>query len=196
MTCTKAPAAGTSFTIGKLTSIFIFNILIFIYILSPSTLLMPAFQQIRLASLFCALILVLSCKNNSKSQLDKPRGDTCSISCPVTGYCTDQFEHVIVKIMHADSTALKVDRYYTVRDEDQAIIDIQSHTSPFEDSVRRSYGNYPVLSDLHTLITDPCGKVFFFVGIKDSVEIIRERYVIAHDCCHILLLSGKTKIVK
>src|SRR6185436_13151799 len=112
-------------------------------------------------------IILMSCEKNGNSERDTPKDDSCSIVCPGEGICTDQFEHIVVKIKNLDNTPLKLDRYYTVRNDDQTIIDMQSGTTRFEDSIRKAHGNYPVFSDVQTAATTPCGRVFYFIGYKD-----------------------------
>lgn len=151
---------------------------------------MPALRPANILFLIAAAMLLMNCKKSSTAQT------TCSVGCPAEGICTDEFRSVSVTIQHTDGRPLRLDRYYTVTGNSQAVIDLQSGLSEYEDSIHQTIGQYPVLNDQHKNLTDRCGKTFYFVGIKDSMEVIREAYVVAHDCCHIALRSGGILLVR
>ena len=147
----------------------------------------------------CRILIFLTLVNSivgCKKQDDTKSSTSCKIICSGGESCTDQFETISVRIETSDMAPLKLDRYYTIREEGSILIDMQTSATVTEDSIRKAIGRYPILNDTRMSLTDRCGKVFYFVGRKDSVEILKERYVISNDCCHILLDTGRLEIVR
>jgi hypothetical protein len=143
----------------------------------------------KLLLLFTALFLLTACaKNKTKN--------TCGVDCSSVGACTAVYLSFKVKIKNSDGSVYKLDSFATTRVEDDKIVVTKNNISAYDDSVSRGKGEYLVFSDGHTYLTNECGKEFNFTGYKNSIEVINEKYVFNHDCCHMQIVSGKLEIVK
>lgn len=134
-----------------------------------------------LALFFASLLMGSSCNKERE-------GD-----CPPDIVCTQDFRSVHVQITNG-SSPYQLDNYITKRHSDSMVIDLHSALSAYEDSLYRANGNYPILTDAHMQLTSTQGAGFSFIGYVNSREVIRENYVIGHDCCHIKKLSGRPQV--
>ena len=139
--------------------------------------------------LFFASGLLTGC---TKNKID----NSCGVNCSSVGICTAVYISFSVKVKNSDGSAYKLDSFVTVRMEDNKILDIKKDNSSYSDSVNRGNGLYLVFSDAFGNLTDQCGKEFNFIGYKNNIEVVNEKYVFNHDCCHIQFVSGKREITK
>ncbi|HEV7381210.1 MAG TPA: hypothetical protein VGN64_15540 [Dyadobacter sp.] len=132
--------------------------------------------------LLAILILTLfTCKNKSV--------DPCV--CEGTINCTEEYRSIIVEVADSSGKPYVLDEFKTTKIEDGKEIILRS--DEFTD-IRKSMGMYLLMNDGHKSLTEKCGKSFRFTGWKDGKEVISKNYVIAHDCCHILVKEGDLKI--
>lgn len=132
--------------------------------------------------IFFVLILAFStCKDNEV--------DTCGCEGPIN--CTLDYRYIVVEITDINGKPYVLDEYKTTRIEDGLEIFIKSDEYT---PGRQSLGMYLLMGDGHKSLTDKCGKAFRFTGRKDGKEVISRDYLIAHDCCHIMVKEGDTKI--
>lgn len=132
--------------------------------------------------LFFILILTFStCVNNDIGPCD----------CKSNIICTEEYRTISLEITDAGGKPYLLDEYKITRIEDgrEIILEKDEYTD-----IRRSMGNYLLMGDRHKSLTDKCGKAFHFTGRKDGKEVISRNYLIAHDCCHIMVKEGDTKI--
>ena len=134
-----------------------------------------------LALFFASLLISSSCNKDSE-------GD-----CPADIMCTQDFRSVHVQLMNG-SGPYQLDSYITKRHSDSMVIDLHSTLSAYEDSLYRANGSYPILTDGQMQLTSRQGTGFTFIGYVNNHEVIRENYVIGHDCCHISRISGRGSI--
>jgi hypothetical protein len=110
--------------------------------------------------------------------------NTCEVNCSSVNACNAVYLSFKVKIKNSDGSVYKLDRFTTTRIEDGKIFTIKNGISAYDDSVGRSKGEYLVFTDDYTYLTDQCGKGFNFTGYKNNIEVVNEKYVFKHDCCH------------
>ncbi|MFZ1527197.1 MAG: hypothetical protein WAT19_00465 [Ferruginibacter sp.] len=134
-----------------------------------------------LALIFASLLMSSSC---NKENAGDCQGDLV---------CTQDFRSVHVQVMNS-TAPYQLDHYITKRHSDSMVIDIHSALSAYEDSLFRAQGTYPVLNDGHMQLTSRQGTGFTFIGYVNNLEVIRENYVIGHDCCHIVKISGRAQV--
>lgn len=111
--------------------------------------------------------------------------------CPQNIACTDIFVSVMAEIKDNDGKPYILDEYYTMKLSTGEKISFQNNGT---DQTARLYGAYAVLADSQLKKTTKSGQEFEFIGIKDGKEVVRKKFVISHDCCHVKLVSGDTKI--
>jgi hypothetical protein len=119
---------------------------------------------------------------------------TCSTECPTNTMCTMEFRSITIELKDNNGLPVALDKYRTIKLENNEEIDLQTGISLFEDTTRKNIGTYPILDDSHTEKTDRCGKQFRFQGYINNQVVVDSKYKISHDCCHIQLDSGNTKI--
>jgi hypothetical protein len=140
--------------------------------------------------IFSVLLLSVSCTKNKCEDSKKITG--CVSTCTNNGICTDIFIHSTLSIKNLDGSSYKLDSFKTLRIEDNKTLDpnIQYSENGTLDS-----GDYPLFNDNFISLTSQCGKEFYFIGYKDNIEVVKEKYVFGHDCCHMLRFSGKTALI-
>ncbi|SEJ18376.1 hypothetical protein SAMN04487995_3656 [Dyadobacter koreensis] len=137
--------------------------------------------------LFLLLILIISnCKKDNEKEVLNP------CDCPKERNCTLELDFVVINIKNQNSQPISLDEYYTIRISNGEKIISKDFGL---DSLRRAWGAYPVISDREKETIEKCGTDFEFTGIKNGIEIVKQRYTIGHDCCHVKILSGKPDII-
>lgn len=139
--------------------------------------------------LFLVSGLLTGCAKNKTN-------NTCGVNCYSVEICTEVYMSFSVKVKNQDGSAYKLDSCITMRMEDHQILDMPKDHSSYNDSLNRANGFYLVFSDAFRNLTDQCGKEFHFIGYKNNIEVVNEKYIFNHDCCHIQFVSGKHEIVK
>ncbi len=106
-------------------------------------------------------------------------------------------EFKTISIMVNDITMPPVSRqltkFYTKNKTNDTLINTSDGTTSFEWNYYRQYG-YPVVSDGQIPKPTDSLAVEFFGEINDVV-VVRETFVVGHDCCHIFKLRGKDSVV-
>jgi len=138
---------------------------------------------------FLLFLLLISLISNCKKEKVEEVEDPCSCSKGIN--CTMEYRSVGVTIKNQSGLSISLDNYYTTKILTGEKISLKS--SEF-DSLRRISGRYPVLGDGQKKLTEKCGTDFKFTGIKNGMEIVKQRYSIGHDCCHVKILSGDPNI--
>lgn len=139
-----------------------------------------------LPSLLAAALLaasLLSC--NKRTSNNDAEG------CPKGVACTMEARSVGLRIRDKSGQPVVLDDFKTVRNRDGRTVS-QYQPSSWTDTMRRR-GSYMVLGD-GTGQTERNGLAFTFIGYKAGTELVRERFIIGHDCCHVELLEGPQEI--
>ncbi|MCH5685840.1 hypothetical protein LWM68_17255 [Niabella sp. W65] len=138
--------------------------------------------------ILCIGLVVLAC--NKKAGV----GDDCESGCKPNRVCTEEFRSLMVQVVNSSHAGVELDSFKVVRVRDnKMIVDNVQWQQPA--GVSYQPGVYLVYSDAYMDKTSVCGEDFEFRGyLKDKV-VANKTYTIAHDCCHINLVSGDIKIV-
>lgn len=140
-------------------------------------------MNIRPLILICALFcFAFSCDDRADIEADE---------CPQNIGCTKIYVLVTAEIKDANDKPYKLDAYYTTKISTGEKISYQNQET---DASAQYYGAYPILGDGQLAKTSKTGQEFEFIGFKDGKEVLRKKFVIGHDCCHVHLVSGDTKI--
>ncbi|MGC4232669.1 MAG: hypothetical protein QM594_06775 [Niabella sp.] len=130
-----------------------------------------------------AIILSFSCSKRSAVRTE------CELPCEKNLMCTYEFRSIAVEVSDRSGNDVELDSFAVVRKIDhKAIVVNQQPIIP-------KAGRYVLFSDLNMNETSKCGEDFEFRGYKDEQLIASRTFNIAHNCCHIYLVSGNTKIV-
>ena len=155
----------------------------------------------RLVSMgLCLLMMVAACTHKESKQPDPAGVDDAmpadgaipsTKECPDDIMCTAMFASVGVTITGADRKPVLLDSFTSIRLKDK------TNMFPEKANILQSpeTGNYPVADDNNLSILPKAGDEIMFTGYKDGKEIVKEKYVIGHDCCHVLMVSGKKEII-
>lgn len=99
-----------------------------------------------------------------------------------------------MQVINRSHAGVELDSFKVIRVSDQKIILDNSKWQP-SPGVSYMPGAYLVYSDAYRDETSVCGEDFVFKGYLDNQAVANGVFKIAHDCCHINLISGDTKIV-
>ena len=122
--------------------------------------------------LFLGFVLLFSC-NHSKDIL-----------------CTMEYRMLMVSVKDSASKPVILSHYFVKKTSTGEILDFSEG-----DTIYRTDGNYIIFTDSKMYMTTTAGAEFEFHGLIGATEVVNEKYVIAHDQCHIRLVSGKTDVV-
>jgi hypothetical protein len=130
-----------------------------------------------------AIILSFSCSKRSGVRTE------CELPCEKNLMCTYEFRSIVVEVSDRSGNDVALDSVAVVRKMDNKAIVINQQTT-----IPRA-GRYVLFSDSNMNETSKCGEDFEFRGYKNKQLIASSTFNIAHNCCHIYLVSGNTKIV-
>lgn len=126
-------------------------------------------------NLFLFTLVVLLFSNCNKAE-------TCSGKIA----CTELFAYITVDVIAAPLTpSPALDSFATKRINDGKVV-LNNSEMLMESPV--------IFSDSEMFETSVKGEEFLFEAFKNGQKVISEKYVIKHDCCHIIKVSGKDTI--
>lgn len=99
--------------------------------------------------------------------------------------CTEEFSTILVNIVDMDGEAVSLDSYTVTN------LDTETPVT-FDPLVWINV--YPIADDSMLDEIPQDGQRIELVGLLNGEEVVRETFLIGHDCCHIVLLDGKTTI--
>jgi hypothetical protein len=132
---------------------------------------------------FIVLFLLFSCKEKKANP-----ADVCE-----NAICPEIFKFASVKVKDKNGQPYELDDYYTAKPSTGGEIRFTGK-DVLLDSIRRTNGVYPILSDTEMGLTTIKGVDFQFHGFKDGKEVITENYKINHNCCNVNIISGPLEI--
>jgi arginine deiminase len=95
---------------------------------------------------------------------------------------------ITVNITNEKDSIIHLDRYFVTLDSDTVLTEQNSYYNPSEKFI-------VIFSDSEMNWTTEKGRYFRLTGYIDDDLLVDENYLIAHDRCHINLISGNTNIV-
>lgn len=120
-------------------------------------------------------------------------GKDVEADCPEGIMCTEEFRTITITIKDSDGKPYALDNYQSTLVSSGEKIPLQKEN--FQDSLFRAVGQYPVLTDSEKKLVKKQGSAIEFIGFKGGKEVIKKNFVIGHDCCHIILVSGENSVV-
>ena len=100
--------------------------------------------------------------------------------------CTEVFVSIVVKILRPDGQIYKAKQVYVEFDNtgDRKLIHQDAN------------GNVPVITDGDIGRLKKEGSMVTLIGIDDkNMQVINEKYIAGHDCCHVKKIEGKDSII-
>lgn len=102
--------------------------------------------------------------------------------------CTEVFVSIIVQIKDAKNETIKLTKTTTEIEGSDTILIKTVFTTFFD--------NYVIVDDLSKKDLKRDGSKVTFKGYDESNRlIVNEQYMIGHDCCHVVKLSGKDIVI-
>jgi hypothetical protein len=133
---------------------------------------MAIIKKYLVACFILSVVLLPDCEKDKKSE--------CNGS-----FCTDEFRIVTILIKHAsDSSAVVLTDYKVIRIADNKDV------TRSEDFIPRNRGYYPLVSDMDINYLKNNSVEIEFQGYIDNTMVIKKRFIVAGDCCHVYLASG------
>lgn len=99
--------------------------------------------------------------------------------------CTEEFRTVLVNVVDMDGEAVSLDSY--------TVTNLDTDTPLTFDPIVW-IDTYPIADDSMLNELPKEGQRIEFVGLLNGEEMIRETFLVGHDCCHVILLDGDTTI--
>jgi hypothetical protein len=126
-------------------------------------------------SFFLLTFLVCDCDRDKKTD--------CSVAI-----CTDEFRFITILIKHStDSSAVILTGYKVFRVSDNKDITISN-------DLNFPPGYYPLVSDSQLALLRNSTVEIEFQGFVQNLLIIKKRFVVGADCCHVSLVSGESVV--
>lgn len=121
--------------------------------------------------LFLLAITVVSCNDDE--------------GCNGNLVCTEEFRTVLINIVDGDGDPVTLDSFtVTNLDTDQVV-----SLDPIA-----WVDTYPIADDSMLDEIPKEGQRIELVGILNGEEVVRETFLVGHDCCHVILLEGESTI--
>jgi hypothetical protein len=121
-------------------------------------------------------VLILGCDRDKKSDCKN-------------AFCTDEFRSIGVSIKHvSDSSAVILTTFKVIRVSDNKDI------SPGNSIIPEKYGYYLLVDDTDVGMLSNNDVEIEFQGYIDNDLLIKSRFVVTADCCHVSLVSGEQVI--
>ncbi len=130
--------------------------------------------------LFCtlfSLLLILTSCSNSDEDIDN------TTECPDNVVCTEILISLTFSPKGANDTPIFLDNYYSQNlDNGQTYSILNSNIA--------STASYVVVSDEQLEEINQEGTNIRFIGLQGNQIVVQQDFLVGHDCCHIIPLSG------
>ncbi len=123
---------------------------------------------------------------DKKSSSEVTRSDCSDIGC------TEQYEHIVVKLLHEDGTPVALDDYKVIRISDGRDITVKDE-SAFP--LAQQWSTYTITNDSYRAEFQDKQVEVEFTGFIANKVVVQERYIIGADCCHVTYYSGNLNVV-
>ena len=121
-------------------------------------------------------VLILSCERDNKSDCNNV-------------FCTQEFKTVSVLILHkSDNSAVTLTTFKVIRVSDNKDITHGNSIIP------ENYGYYPLVDDSDKEMLRNTNVEIEFQGYSNDILLIKKRFVVTADCCHVSLVSGDSTV--
>lgn len=102
--------------------------------------------------------------------------------------CTDIYKSVMIAVRNKlDSSAVILTNYKVTRTNNGQDITVSNFTNPNHPEY------YPITNDSKLDLLRNKSVEVEFTGYINDVEVLKEKFIITADCCHVDLIEGKTE---
>jgi hypothetical protein len=108
--------------------------------------------------------------------------------------CTTDFRMLMVTVRDSTGHPVLLDEFNVTKSATGQVFNL-GQFDPYFDSINRVNGQYMLLTDGQFQYTTLKGDEFVFRGLIDSTEVVREKYILGNDRCHVRVVSGNLQIV-
>lgn len=99
--------------------------------------------------------------------------------------CTEEFRTILITVVDTDGEAVTLDSFTVTNLDTDTVLDVEGV---------QGLDGYPIANDAMFNEIPKDGQRIEFVGLLNGAEVIRETFLVGHDCCHVILLEGNTTI--
>lgn len=143
-------------------------------------------------ALFFAACVNKSLAGNDRKEdgkiLPNPKKD-----CPKDLLCTMDYKMIVIDVKEEEEGYFYLDSvgvFYT----DQP--DRNFYLKSYEEMITEQSGFGLLLAeDANMMHLEKTGTKLTMAGFKGGKEVFRQNYIVGHDCCHVVLLSGPKEIL-
>ena len=134
---------------------------------------------------------ILNRFDSSLSELLNDKND--GLNCDGDQICSTEFRYITVALKYSsDSSNVALSEYKVIRVSDST--DITHYEKIYYGDSNFNAGLYLITSDTFQDMYRGKDVEVEFQGFIDGTCVVKSRYVITADCCHISLVSGETEI--
>ncbi|MDG1803546.1 hypothetical protein [Flavicella sp.] len=129
--------------------------------------------------LLLTTILTTACSDSKTEDINSD----CN---PIDIVCTEEFRSITLEIIDINDNPVILDAFKIIReDTGEEIESSENFHQNFYTIINDNYQNEIAQKEINLK----------FTGFINNIEVLSTNYVVSADCCHIELISGKTKIV-
>ncbi len=112
--------------------------------------------------------------------------------CSPNVMCTKIFSTVLATITYKDKSPVELDSYKII--QTAMGTDKTPEVSPAELESYRKAGAYPITSDTYQKELANQELEVEFIGYKNNQELVKRKFTIGADCCHVKHIAGELEI--
>lgn len=149
-----------------------------------------------LRSIITAIVIFsfLSCDSSKKTTASNSNGASdFNKECPEERMCTMDYRLITVNVKNEKKERVSLDSISVYLTEQPSVILISENAKDNQETL--NYGAIRIAEDRHMHQVRKDGSKVTLLAFSKGQQVIKESYVIGHDCCHITLISGNRDII-
>ncbi|QHT66365.1 hypothetical protein GXP67_06680 [Rhodocytophaga rosea] len=136
---------------------------------------------------------LFSCSTDAvPEEQSDPKKNARLADCAPDVVCTEMFAAVSATIKYTDGSPVKLDKYQVIKTSTGA--DNTPAISSDELDMYRNMGVYLITNDNYRKELRNQQQEVEFIGHKDGKELVRRKFTIGADCCHVMHIDGELEI--
>lgn len=101
--------------------------------------------------------------------------------------CTEEFVILVGKLQYGDDDPIHLQDYKIINNDNDSIY-VFGISSP-----EAALGEYTIITDAEMEQISKTGTTLTLIGLTQEGESFTEEFVVGHDCCHVIALSGPSQ---
>ncbi len=149
--------------------------------------------------IFIAAILSFACLLGgcsyfeSLKEIIKPQPNPNPANCGPEVVCTANYVIITASVRYSDNTPVILDGYRVIQTSTGA--DRTPKMNPSQLEMYRKSGIYPIATDDYQKEWVNQRVELEFIGYQNNKEVVRRKFIVGADCCHVMLLAGDRNII-